>query len=126
MSLCGCVFYLFSYKDVDAYDEDEGGFFLYVWFHMYNIKLRTRVIRIHWIIRNHRKDMDERAVFSHIVDSNLRSCWGLKNVSPCAIFPRDHGEAHYTLRNTRIVYFSFLGGFILWLCLMVSGSMEPF
>ena len=49
--------------------------------------------------------MEKRAVFSHVVKSDARSCWDVKDVSSCAILMRNWNEANYTLRKSCIVYF---------------------
>ena len=73
------------------------------------------------------KYMDERAFFSCVVRSGVHICWNVKDVYPCAIFPRDHDEAHDTLWKFYTVYTSlFFFMFIMSLYFILSGSMEHF
>ena len=83
------------------------------------------MIRIHWIMHNLMKYMDKCASLSHTADLCVRIRWNWKGVSLCAIFPRNLDEAHYTLWKDRIVYSLFFVWFIILLCLILSGSMEP-
>ena len=43
------------------------------------------------------KYMDKCKVLSHIAESDVRSCWNVKDVSFCEIFLHDRDEARYTL-----------------------------
>ena len=54
--------------------------------------------------------MDDRAVYFHVVDSEVNSCWDVKDVSSFVIWPQYHDEAHYTLRRTQPEFF-----IIFWL-----------
>ena len=69
--------------------------------------------------------MDECLVFYHLVGLYVLSYWDMKRVSSCAIFLHNRNKVNYTLKNTCMVYFIYFGEFIMWLCLMVSVSMEP-
>ena len=40
------------------------------------------------------KDMDKRAVFSHVFESNVISNWGMKDESPCETLPHDSDKAY--------------------------------
>ena len=55
--------------------------------------------------------MKENTVFYHLVNSDVRSCWGVNYVYPYT-FPAQHNDrARYTLRKFCTVYnyyFSFL------------------
>ena len=44
--------------------------------------------------------MDKRAVYSHVVESEVRSSCDVKYVSFLKIPPRDCDEAHHTFRRT--------------------------
>ena len=64
--------------------------------------MKTWVVRLHWIISIHRDNMDKRAVYYHLVESEVSICCDVKDLSLFEISPRDIYEANYTLRSTRI------------------------
>ena len=41
--------------------------------------------------------MDQRAVFTHVVESGIRSIWNVKDVSLCGMSPCNCGEANSTI-----------------------------
>ena len=49
------------------------------------ISYETQVIRLNQIIRRRRNEMDDRAVYFHVVDSEVNSCWDVKDVSSFVI-----------------------------------------
>ena len=72
------------------------------------------------------KLMDEHVLFYHVVGSNVRSHWNVKDLSLHEIFLRNHNEAHYTIWKSHTVYTSFFFvGCMMLLYLTVSGSVEP-
>ena len=87
----------------------------YVW-----DQLKTLVISIHWIIHSRMKFFNERADIFCIVESVVRSCWkGLHSQIFRAIGMKK------IIHTTRISSHNF-SVFIIWWCLMVCWSMEPF
>ena len=60
-------------------------------------------------------EMDERAVYSHVVGSEVRIGCDVKDIYPFEICSCDRDEAHYTLRRTCIELF-----IILWLVYHVN------
>ena len=50
-------------------------------------------------------EMDERAVYSHVVGSEVRIGCDVKDIYPFEICSCDRDEAHYTLRRTCIELF---------------------
>ena len=48
--------------------------------------------------------MDEHEIFSRVIESRVIFHWNMKDVSGCAIYPRDRDEAHCTLRKKSNVW----------------------
>ena len=88
-------------------------------------EMKTRVIHVHWIIQNWMKYMEKCTVLSYLVESDVRSHWNVKDASLCEICLRNCDGEHYTVQRYCMVYYSlFFGWFIVWLYLVVNGSME--
>ena len=49
----------------------------------------------------------ELTIFSHVVESGVRSCWNVKYIFLRKILPRYYDEAHYTLYKFCTVHTSF-------------------
>ena len=42
--------------------------------------------------------MEQLMIFYNVVESDLHSCWNVKDVYSCAICLRNRDKAHYTLQ----------------------------